>query len=256
MDIAETQNKITNVSTKIEALEEDIKANVAAIEKAQKTIKQTNQAVADATEQRKKEAQLFTSQMAENNTAVGLIEKAKMKLNQFYNPQLVAPTEGPQMTEEERLAGSTTPPPATEEPQIVASSGAAAGQGGKATAVIALMDKLIGECKTAMQAMEHTEKTSNEDYAEMMKASKSQVEDLGKEISQQKAEKASSEGELATDKETLAGENSKLDVLNQQTAELKNLCDEFLANFTKTQDALHAKIDSMKSAIATLRGAK
>jgi len=71
--------------------------------------------VAEATEQRKEENEDYTALMASNTAALQLLELAKNRLNQFYNPKLYKPPPKRELTEEERITlnnGGTLAPTA------------------------------------------------------------------------------------------------------------------------------------------------
>merc|ERR1719201_2529939 len=61
----------------------------------------TDEAVAEATEQRKAEHAEFVQTNAENNAAVQLLEVAKNRMNKFYNPALYKKPVRRELTEEE-----------------------------------------------------------------------------------------------------------------------------------------------------------
>ena len=56
-----------------------------------KGIVELDEAVTEATKQRKDEHKEFVQTAAENNAALQLLEVAKNRLNKFYNPTLSAP---------------------------------------------------------------------------------------------------------------------------------------------------------------------
>merc|ERR1719506_2308737 len=87
--IAETSDAISTLTSDLEAL-------------AQK-IKDLDAMVAEATDTRKAEHELFVQTSAENNAALQLLEVAKNRLNKFYNPALYKEPERRELTEEERI---------------------------------------------------------------------------------------------------------------------------------------------------------
>merc|ERR1719456_1464176 len=79
--LAQTDAKLSELTDTIGTLMEEISALGASIEALDKS-------VADATEQRKEEHAAYVEQMQMNEAAMGLVEKAKNRMQKFYNPTL------------------------------------------------------------------------------------------------------------------------------------------------------------------------
>merc|ERR1719240_2047822 len=99
--LAQTDATLAELTDKIGTLMEDISglgASIAALDKE----------VADATEQRKEEHAAYVAQMQMNEAAMGLVEKAKNRMQKFYNPTLYKAPPKTEMTMEEKIieAGS------------------------------------------------------------------------------------------------------------------------------------------------------
>merc|ERR1719271_22084 len=94
---------IKGLAAKITEADEGIKATTDEIAALKKSIKETDEAVAEATEQRKAEHAEFVQTNAENNAAVQLLEVAKNRMNKFYNPALYKKPVRRELTEEERI---------------------------------------------------------------------------------------------------------------------------------------------------------
>merc|ERR1719305_2218807 len=96
--IAEAEDSIVTLKEEIDALGDGIRA--------------LDKSVTEATEQRKEEADDYTTMMASNTAAKELILFAKNRLNKFYNPKLYkAPAR--ELTDEDRAtvaAGGTLAP--------------------------------------------------------------------------------------------------------------------------------------------------
>merc|ERR1719506_2826479 len=86
-----------------------------------------DKSVAEATEQRKEENKEFQALMAGDGAAKQVLDWAKNRLNQFYNPQLHKAAPKRELTREERIAVNNggTPPP-TEVPGGIAGTGISA----------------------------------------------------------------------------------------------------------------------------------
>jgi hypothetical protein len=99
----DTNSKITSLTSQIESLEAAIAEKQEVIAKKQTEVAELDKSVADATEQRKAEHQEFNELVALNTSAVQLIEKAKNKLNKFYNPGQYKAPEDRELTDEEHV---------------------------------------------------------------------------------------------------------------------------------------------------------
>merc|ERR1719359_845682 len=116
--LGQTDAKLAELTDTIGTLMEEIsalQASVAALDKS----------VADATEQRKEEHAAYVEQMQMNEAAMGLVEKAKNRMQKFYNPTLYKAPPKTEMTMEEKTIAAGTfaqvhmhvaPPPAPEMP--------------------------------------------------------------------------------------------------------------------------------------------
>merc|ERR1719498_1289065 len=166
-----------------------------------KSIKDLDQAVTDATEQRKGEHKEYVETSAQNTAAVQLLEVAKNRMNKFYNPALYVKPVRRELTEEERIyVNSGGADPRDAEEAAVAGTGIA-GTGiavftqlkmkskdapppppetvdaytkKDASGPVALIEKLKNDLEKEMQAAEMDEKQSQKDYEEMMADSANQ----------------------------------------------------------------------------------
>merc|ERR1719305_44755 len=133
--LAELTDSIGTLMEEISGLE----ASIAALDKS----------VADATEQRKEEHAIYVEQMQMNEAAMGLVDKAKNRMQKFYNPTLYKAAPKTERTMEQKTIDAGTfvqirrssfevaPPPAPEMPSgDVAKSSKSAG-------VIGMMDTII-----------------------------------------------------------------------------------------------------------------
>jgi len=107
-DVSDLSKAIEDMTSTIATLAEEIEALKAGIVELDKS-------VAEATEQRKEENEDYTALMASNTAALQLLELAKNRLNQFYNPKLYKPPPKRELTEAERITlnnGGTLAPTA------------------------------------------------------------------------------------------------------------------------------------------------
>merc|ERR1719284_1881505 len=92
--MSEQSDEIASLSEAINTLTED----VAALDKS----------VADATEQRKEEHADYIEFLQMSEVAVGLVKKAKNRLQKFYNPTLYKAAPKTEMTMEEKIIAAGT----------------------------------------------------------------------------------------------------------------------------------------------------
>merc|ERR1719230_789184 len=92
--IAEKTDAIAALGDEIATLEQDIK--------------DLDKAVAQATEQRKEEHEDYLEMMQLNEAAVGLVGKAKNRLQKFYNPTLYKAPPKTEMSMEEKIIDAGT----------------------------------------------------------------------------------------------------------------------------------------------------
>merc|ERR1719443_2480653 len=152
--LAQTDAKLSELTDSIGTLMEEISALGASIEALDKS-------VADATKQRKEEHATYVETMQMNEAAMGLVEKAKNRMQKFYNPTLYKAPPKTEATMEEKIitAGtfvqihrrsSVAPPPAPDAPP----SGAPA-KSAKSAGVLSMMDTIISDLKNDMKEAEY-----------------------------------------------------------------------------------------------------
>merc|ERR1719198_998527 len=163
--LAQTDATLAELTDKIGTLMEEISGlgeSIAALDKS----------VADATEQRKEEHVAYVEQMQMNEAAMGLVKKAKNRMQKFYNPTLYKAPPKTENTMEEKIITAGTfvqlrrsdvaPPPAPEMPSGPVQKNA------KSAGVIGMMDTIISDLGSDMKDSEYEEKTAQKDYAELM----------------------------------------------------------------------------------------
>merc|ERR1719463_167163 len=163
--LSQTDAKLAELTDTIGTLMEEIAAlgaSIAALDKS----------VADATEMRKDEHADYVAAMQMNEVAMGLVEKAKNRMQKFYNPTLYKAPPKTEATMEQKIISAGTfaqlrrsnvaPPPAPEMPSGPVQKNA------KSAGVIGMMDTIISDLGSDMKDMEYEEKTAQKDYAELM----------------------------------------------------------------------------------------
>merc|ERR1719217_1316614 len=203
----ETSQAITTLSDELAALK--------------KSIKDLDQAVTDATEQRKGEHKEYVETAAQNTAAVQLLEVAKNRMNKFYNPALYVKPVRRELTEEERIyvqSGGADPRDAEE--------AAVAGTGIAGTG-IAVFTQLKLKSKDAPPPPPetvdaYTKKDASGPVALIEKKKNAQAEMMA---------------------------------LGEYIAKLHGSCDFLLENFDVRKEARASEIDALKKAKAVLSGA-
>jgi len=273
----ETKRLSEGLASKIEETKQGITATTDEIAALKKSIKETDEAVAEATEQRKAEHAEFVQTNAENNAAVQLLEVAKNRMNKFYNPALYKKPVRRELTEEERIyvqsggadprdaeeaaaktgiagtgvtvfsqvRGAPPPPPETAEAYSKKDS----------SGPLALIEKLKTDLEKDMQAAQMEEEQSQKDYEEMMAESAEKRAADAKSLTEKDTQKADLEGDLQAATEAKKNADGELLALGEYLAQLHGSCDFLLANFDTRKEARASEIDALTKAKAVLSGA-
>merc|ERR1719213_1584453 len=163
-----------------------------------------DKSVADATEQRKEEHAEYVATMQMNEAAMGLVEKAKNRMQKFYNPTLYKAPPKTEATMEEKIITAGTFAQVhmhIELPQAPDMPTGFVQKSTKSAGVIAMMDTIIKDLSDDMKDMEYEEKTAQTDYAELMADSQTTRAGDAKSLTGKTATKAEVETELMTTKE-------------------------------------------------------
>jgi septal ring factor EnvC (AmiA/AmiB activator) len=276
---------LEKTETSIEKAESGIAQATEDIASLTATIKALDEAVAEATAQRKAENEEYKALMASDSAAKELLEIAKNRLNQFYNPSLYIPPAKTELSKESRIvvsmgnpddivtttqpggiantgvtvfaqvsmhrraAGEVAPPPAPE------TWDAYAKKGEESTGVIAMIDLLIKDLDTEMQEAETDEKESQIDYEAMMaESSKKRAED-SKSLADKEKLKADLEMELSELKRTKLATFKELQATMKYIAAMHAECDWLMQFFEVRKEARNGEIKSLTDAKAVLSGA-
>jgi hypothetical protein len=268
-----TERDIRDLNKEIDELD----ARIAQLTEEMKTLKQEMEdaakQAAEATELRKSEHAEFQENKAALHAATQLINKAKNRLNKFYNPAMYKPPPPQELSEEERIAqnmGETIQP---KQQEMIAGTNIAVNfaqkldigeapetgsykkKSGKSQGVVGLMDMLIKELDTEKQTIEQDEKVAQRDYEQLMADTKEQTEANQKSLVQKEGERAESETRLGDAKTARSDKNSALEALNEEVQSLHASCDFLLENFDFRKQARGQEIEGLKNAKAVLSGA-
>jgi len=249
--LAQTDAALSEQTDTIGTLMEEIAALTTSIEALDKS-------VADATEQRKEEHALYVEQMQMNEAALGLVEKAKNRMQKFYNPTLYKAAPKTERSMEQKvidagtfvqLRGEVAPPPAPEMPSGPLQKNA------KSAGVIGMMDTIIKDLENDMKDMEYEEKTAQKDYAELMADSQATRAGDSKALTGKQSSKAEVEAQLMTTKEVRSATATDLKQVATVISDLHAACDFIMANFDLRKEARTNEIEGLKNAKAVLSGA-
>merc|ERR1719421_2556957 len=201
---AATKTKLEQVDAALSEQSDTISSAMEEISTLTTEIAELDKAVADASAQRKDEHTDYIEMMQMNDVAMGLVEKAKNRMQKFYNPTLYKAPPKKEMSMEEKImqAGSfvqirrsdsqsdVAPPP----PPETFESGPPK-KNEKSAGVIGMMDMIIKDLGNDMKDAEYEEKTAQKDYAELMADSQASRAGDTKSLTGKKASKAEVEGD-------------------------------------------------------------
>jgi len=276
------------------ALERTIAGEEAAIATAKETISTLTQeiasltagvqaldkSVAEATAQRKDENAEYKALIASNTASTRVLEFAKNRLNQFYNPKLYKPPAKVELSSGDRVYSNmggviTTAAPGgiantgiamlaqvsehkqrkEAPPPAPATWGAYATKSGENTGVIAMIDLLIKDLAKEITEAETDEKNSQADYEQMMRDSAAKRTTDSKALAAKGSAKADMEAELQAHSEHHADVAKELMATMKYISSLHAECDWLLQYFDVRKEARAGEVDSLKKAKAVLSGA-
>merc|ERR1719428_885169 len=255
---AQVEASISEYTDAVDMLAEEIAT-------LEKSIKDLDKSVAQATEQRKEEHEDFGEMMQLNEAAMQLIEKAKNRLQKFYNPTLYKAPPKTEDTMEEKIIKAGTFAQVhshrSKDEEDVAplempdAPGGAYQKSEKSAGVIGLMDMMVREIETDMKDAGYEEKTSQADYAKLMEESQETRAANSKAIVTKTASKAEVEGKLEAAKEAFTAVSTDLDLIASTLGDLHMQCDFLLQNYDLRKEARTNEVESLKTAKAILSGA-
>jgi len=275
------------------ALERTIAGEEAAIATAKETIatltseiaaltagiKALDKSVAEATTQRKEENTEYKALIASDTAATQVLEFAKNRLNQFYNPKLYKPPPKVELSAEDRIYENQGGVIATAAPGGIAGTGisfaqirehkqvkaapgpppstwdAYATKTEENTGVIAMIDLLIKDLTKEMTEATTDEKDSQADYEQMMKDSAAKRTTDSKALTAKGGAKADTEAALQAHTEKHADTGKELMATEKYIASLHAECDWLLQYFDARKAARAGEVESLKNAKAVLSGA-
>jgi len=276
----DTKKDLRNTIDDITADMDHAKAEIAALKEEiadlTASISSLDKMVAESTEQRKKEHAEFVSTTAEVTAATQLIEKAKNRLNKFYNPKLYKAPAERELTEEERIAqqmgeelpaepvqyiaGTTIPvfiqTDAKPDPQPDTwSEGGYKKKGQKSGGVIALMDLMLKDLATQITEGKKDEESSQANYEKLMADSAATRETDSKSVVDDKAALAETNSRLTAAKAERTGKGNEMEALLKDIENLHSSCDFLTQNYDFRKEARARESGALANAKAVLSGA-
>jgi len=264
----ETEHAIAGLSAAIEEFTEVIAAQASIVKKSAEDVVAAKESMAEATKQREEDNASFVEAVDLNKQAVELIQKAKTKLNVFYNPQLVPKEKEAELSAEEELeAGARsvfiqkhaflqTDSEKLPEGQPEVFSGERKNKGQKGASVMALMDMLAGDINKDTTSLEKDEALAQQEYEKLSQDLANSVADSTKAGNQAAATKAKSEEDKQTAESTLSMKDEELADIKQTVADLHAQCDFILQAFEERKAARENEVAGLGKAKAILAGAK
>merc|ERR1719253_1638308 len=223
------EEALQGLAASLEVMGATVETLAGEIGSLQEEIKNLDNAVAEATAQRKDEHSEYMQKSAENQAATQLVEKAKNILNKFYRPNLYKAPPKRELTQEEQILASSGRSDliATEAPELIAGTqipvfvqvraangavpapppetfGAYQKKDGKSNGVMALMDEMIGDLKSDLTDAKHGEEQAQADYERLMQASQKTREANAKSITEKEGAKADWQEKIESAKEEQA----------------------------------------------------
>merc|ERR1719428_2712121 len=250
---AAAKEKLAATTAKISELEDTVAQLAEEIEVLEGEIKGLDKAVAEATEQRKEEHEDFNTMLQLNEAAIGLLGKAKNRLQKFYNPTLYKAAPKVENTMEEKIieAGTFVQINA----HVMQTFTSQYKKSEKSAGVLGLMDMMVKELETDMKDAEYEEKTAQKDYSKLMADSQASRAQDSKSIVDKTASKAEVGQKLMLAKESKTSSDEEVALIAQVIGDLHVSCDFLLQNYDLRKEARTNEVESLKNAKAILSGA-
>jgi len=256
-----TKSKISDIEAVVSEMTDSIAQVTQEITNLNAEIQSLDKTVAEATEQRKEEHVDYTEEVQMNEVAKQLVDKARNRMQKFYNPSLYkAPAtttpsaspyglvQAPALLQIVQRGQRVAPPDAPEGPgAFKANSGS--------TGVIGMMDEIITDLDMSTQESQLEEKTAQKDYNTLMGDSSTKRAENAKSITNKEAAKAQLETKLQVTKESHRDANEDLTIVQNLIKSLHRSCDFLLSNYDVRKEARANEMDSLSNSKSVLAGA-
>merc|ERR1719201_1781529 len=271
---------VSDINKAIDDEQEAIDTMVGEIAALTSSVKELDKSGVEATGQRKAEHAAYVEDFAALNAAKDLLEMAKNRLNQFYNPKLYRAPPKRDLTEEESIAvnmggtlAPTAPPSGIAGTDISAAASfaqvrvhrAAATQpeafisyrksSETATGVLHMIELLKRDLEKQISEMKANEKDAQVDYEDFMKDAADKRALDSKAITDKDQSKAELDGKQEGNKASLKDKREELMGTEKYIADLHVECDWLITNFDMRAQARANEVDALGKAKDVLRGA-
>jgi len=236
-----------------------------------------DKSVAEATAQRKEENGEFMTILTDNNAAIDLIEMAKNRLNQFYNPVLYTAPAKRELSEQDRITqnmgGQIAPAPAalldifggdasfvqvhmhTLQEEESNSFQHYQKQNEESGGVIAMMDTLKQDLVKEVTEAKAEEKDSQQTYELMLAASKEKREADLQAITEKEGNKAGVDEELSIVQHDHKAKMKELGATVGVLAQLHEECDFLIKAYEMRKTSRANEVEGLKKGKSVLAGA-
>jgi len=241
------QDALDGLKAQDEELKDRISSNAEAIAGLVESIAKLDKEVAEATELRKREHVEYADAAKLQQVAVQLLDKAKNKLQKFYNPEAYKEEKKEaaflQMSavhsHNSRQHKVAPIPDLPDVPELKQQN-----EGG----VIGLMDRIKSELLRDGQEAQFNEKQAQTDYVELMDESSETRAQDSKSLVGKRSAKAELEQQLIETKEQTKTAKEELTNSQQYIADVHASCDLLLQTFNDKKEARMTELDGLKSA--------
>mmetsp|Transcript_40416 Transcript_40416/g.85388 ORF Transcript_40416/g.85388 Transcript_40416/m.85388 type:complete len:658 (+) Transcript_40416:95-2068(+) len=224
----EHENDVKGLKAKIEQLKDAASAVKAEIADLEAGIKSLDEAVAEATEQRKKEHDHYTKTAAQNQGALELLEMAKNRLNKFFNPEVAKSDDDLSFIQTKQL---------------------------KSAGVIAMLTNIQTDLKTEMAEDEQEEKDAQAEYEKLMETSQSKRKADSEAITEKSGALSDAEEGIAEAEGDKKTSGAALLAVRKTISNLHGECDFLVQNYDLRKQARDDEINALDKAKAVLSGA-
>eukprot|EP00811_Abedinium_folium_P033521 NODE_6477_length_1668_cov_5.528877.p1 GENE.NODE_6477_length_1668_cov_5.528877~~NODE_6477_length_1668_cov_5.528877.p1 ORF type:complete len:327 (-),score=124.45 NODE_6477_length_1668_cov_5.528877:224-1204(-) len=245
-EIKGLESSSSDLQTVIDEVQMSLDGVTAEIRALEKEIRELDKSTADATKVRKEEHSDYTNVMASDSAAKELINFAKNRMNQFYNPNLYKAAKNEELSAQQRIY---------ENHADLLQESNDPGRHESSNGVIAMMDLLIAELDKEMQEATTDEANGKEIFERMLKdAEEKRADDLAL-LAERQSAKATLEGNLQAHSDGGRTLEKKLVASKEHSSALHSDCDWLLQNYDARKEARANEKDALTAAKAVLSGA-
>jgi len=242
------KRQVSDLEANIATAQEDIATFKSEIASLRAGIIALDKSVAEATANRRSEHAEYEELIASDSAAKDVLNLAKNRLNQFYNPKLAKAEPAFAQISAHAQSGTAPPPP----PETFGAYSTKTGENGS---VISMVNLLISDLDKEMTQAEAEEKNAQEDYETLMKDSADKRTADSKSLTEKEGALADTEKALDDHEEDKVSATKELGATNKFISELHAECDWLLKYFDVRAEARASEIDALGNAKAVLNGA-